>query len=78
MATLTREDVVRLCPGIQAHDVIEILDTKASVAELDAALRLLHDADEGLVGVQREHGDRINRLLAVLSRSEISLPEMEP
>ena len=78
MATLTREDVVRLWPGIQAHDVIEILDTKASVAELDAALRLLHDADEGLIDVQREHGDRINRLLAVLSRSEISLPEMEP
>lgn len=78
MATLTREDVLRLCPGIQAHDVLEVMNTRASVAELEAALLLLQDADEGLAEVQREHGDRINRLLAVLRRSEISLPEMEP
>lgn len=78
MATLTRDDVVRLCPGIQAHDILEILGSQASVAELEAALLLLQDADEGLAEVQREHGDRINRLLAILRRSEISLPEMEP
>ena len=69
MATLTREDVVRLCPGIQAHDVLEVMNTRASVAELEAALLLLQDADEGLAEVQREHGDRINRLLAVLCRA---------
>mgnify|MGYP001812369626 FL=1 len=78
MATLTREDVVRLCPGILAHTVVELLETKASVAELDAAVQLLHDADEGLIDVQREHGDQINRLLTILRLSEISLPEMEP
>ena len=78
VATLTREDVVRLCPGIQAHDVLEVMNTRASVAELEAALLLLQDADEGLAEMQREHGDRINRLLAILRRSEISLPEMEP
>ena len=69
MVTLTRDDVVRLCPGIQAHDILEILDTRADVAELEAALLLLQDADEGLVDVQREHGDRINRLLAILRSS---------
>jgi hypothetical protein len=54
------------------------MNTGASVAQLEAALLLLQDADEGLAEVQREHGDRINRVLAVLRRSEISLPEMEP
>ena len=54
------------------------MNTRASVAELEAALLLLQDADEGLAEMQREHGDRINRLLAILRRSEISLPEMEP
>ncbi|RZV38081.1 MAG: hypothetical protein EX272_03750 [Chromatiales bacterium] len=78
MATFTREDVVRLCPGNQAHTVVELLETKASIAELDAAVQLLHDADEGLIDVQREHGDQINGLLVILRRSEISLPEVEP
>jgi hypothetical protein len=71
MGTLTHDDVIRLVPGIQDHTAVEILDTKASVSELEAALLLLQDTDEGLTGIKGRESDQINRLLAILSKSEV-------
>ncbi len=71
MDTVTRDDVFRLVPGIQDHTALEILDTHVSVDELEAALQLLQGADEGLIDIQRRHGDHINRLLEILKESEI-------
>lgn len=71
MITVTHDEIVRLFPGIQDHTALEILDTKATVGELEAASLLLQDADEGLVEIKRQEGDQINRLLDILASSEI-------
>ena len=71
MTTVTHDEIVRLFPGIQDHTALEILDTKATVGELEAASLLLQDADEGLVEIKRQDGDQINRLLDILASSEI-------
>ena len=71
MTTVTHDEIVRLFPGIQDHTVLEILDTKATVGELEAASLLLQDADEGLVEIKLQEGDQINRLLDILASSEI-------
>ncbi len=71
MAVATHDDIVRLFPGMQDHTVVEIMAMEATVDELDAASLLLQDADEGLIGAQQRHGDRLSRLLAILANSEI-------
>ena len=71
MGTATHDDIVRLFPGMQDHTVLEIIDAKATVAELEAASLMLADADEGLIGVKQRHGDRLSRLLGILAESEI-------
>ena len=71
MITVTHDEIARLFPGIQDHTVLEILDTRATVGELEAASLLLQDADEGLVEIKRQEGDQINRLLDILASSEI-------
>ena len=76
MITVTHNEIIRLFPGIQDHTVLEIIDTKATVGELEAASLLLQNADEGLIDIKQQEGDQINRLLDILSRSEIR-PEEE-
>ena len=71
MTTVTHDEIVRLFPGIQDHTVLEILDTKATVGELEAASLLLQNADEGLLEIKQQEGDQINRLLDILDSSEI-------
>jgi len=71
MAIVTRDDIARLFPGIEDHTVVEILDSKATDAELEAAALLLQDSDDDLIGIKRRHGDRINRLLDILGDAEI-------
>ncbi|MDH3614363.1 MAG: hypothetical protein OEU90_04455 [Gammaproteobacteria bacterium] len=71
MITVTHDEIVRLFPGIQDHTVVEILNAKATVDELEAALLLLQDADEGLIGIEQRERDRINRLLDLLGSSEL-------
>jgi len=71
MTTATHDDIVRLFPGIQDHTVLEILDTKATVDEIEATSLLLQNADEGLIEIKKREGDRINRLLNLLASSEI-------
>ena len=51
--------------------MVEILNAKATVDELEAALLLLQDADEGLIGIEQRERDRINRLLDLLGSSEL-------
>jgi hypothetical protein len=70
MNAATHQDITRLFPGIQDHTVVEILDTRATLGEIEAALALLLDADEGLIGVKQRHGDRINRVLDILAASD--------
>jgi hypothetical protein len=69
MNTATHQDITRLFPGLQDHTVVEILDTRATLGDIEAALALLLDADEGLIGVKQRHGDRINRVLDILAAS---------
>jgi hypothetical protein len=71
MDTATHQDIVRLFPGVQDHTVVEILDTKATLGDIEAAVALLQDADEGLIGVKQRHGDRINRVLDILAASDL-------
>jgi hypothetical protein len=77
MNTATRQDIVRLFPGIQDHTVIEILDTHATLGDIEAAVALLQDADEGLIGVRQRHGERINRVLDILVASDLRGDELD-
>lgn len=77
MDTATRQDIVRLFPGIQDHTVIEILDTQATLGDLEAAVALLQDADEGLIGVRQRHGDRLNRVLDILAASDLRRDDLD-
>ena len=77
MNAATHQDIVRLFPGIQDHTVVEILDTNATLGDIEAALALLQDADEGLIGVKQRHGDRINRVLNILAASGLRRDDLE-
>ncbi len=77
MDTATRQDIVRLFPGIQDHTVIEILDTQATLGDIEAAVALLQDADEGLIGAKQRHGDRINRVLDILAASDLRRDDLD-
>ena len=76
MDTATHQDIVRLFPGIQDHTVVEILETNATLGDIEAAVALLQDADEGLLGVKQRHGDRINRVLDILAASDLRPEEL--
>jgi hypothetical protein len=76
MDTATHQDIVRLFPGIQDHTVVEILHTKATLSDIEAAVALFQDADEGLIGVKQRHGDRINRVLDILAASDLRPAEV--
>lgn len=73
MATATHDDIVRLFPGMQDHTVLEILATEATVDDLEAALLLLQDNDEGLIGIKQQKSSILNLLLGILAKSEIPL-----
>ena len=73
MTSATHDDIARLFPGIQDHTVLEILATEATVSDLEAALLLLQDNDEGLVDVKEHKGSLLNRLLGILANSEVRL-----
>jgi hypothetical protein len=77
MNATTRQDIVRLFPGIQDHTVVEILDTHATLGDIEAAVALLQDADEGLIGVKQRHGDRINRVLEILAASGFRADDLD-
>jgi hypothetical protein len=71
MDIATREDIVRLFPGIQDHTVVGVLATKATLGELEAAFLLLGNQDNGLIEAKREAGARLSSVLDILARAEI-------
>jgi hypothetical protein len=77
MDTATHQDIVRLFPGIQDHTVVEILDAKATLGDIEAAVALFQNADEGLIGVKQRRGDRINRVLDILAASDFRPEDLD-
>ena len=77
MDTVTRKDITRLFPGIQDHTVVEILAAQPTLGDIEAALALLQDAAEGLIGVKQRHGDCINRVLDILSAADYRADELD-
>lgn len=71
MTTATRDDIVRIFPGIQDHAALEILDMKATVNELEAALVQLTSDDKEIIDIQHREGDQIHRLVSILNQSQI-------
>ena len=71
MTTATHDDIARLFPGIQDHAVIEILATKATLAQLEAASLLLGDQDEGLIEEKRKEGSQLSRVLEILASAQL-------
>ncbi len=71
MATATHDDIIRLFPDMQDHTVLAILGMEATIDELEAALQLLQDDDEGLIGIKQQKGGRLNLLLGILQKSEL-------
>jgi hypothetical protein len=75
MVTVTHEDIARLFPGIQDHTAVEIIETNAAFADLEAVALLLQGTDNELISIRREHGDRINRILDILATGEFAQGE---
>lgn len=71
MSIATHDDVVRLFPGIQDHTVVEVMATKATVSDLEAASLLLGNQDDGLIEAKREAGAQLSRVLDILANAEI-------
>ena len=65
MKIATREDVIAVFPDLQDHAVVEILDMKASVEDLEAALGLLMSDDKDLIEVRQREGGKIHRPLNI-------------
>jgi hypothetical protein len=71
MTVATHADICRLFPGLQDHAVVDLLATRPSIAELEAVSQMLQDDDESLIEVKQQKGDRLNRLIAILSHSQL-------
>jgi hypothetical protein len=71
MKIATREDVIAAFPALQDHAVVEILDMKASVEDLEATLGLLMSDDKNLIEVRQREGGQIHRLLNILNQAGI-------
>ncbi len=71
MTIVTVDDIARVFPGIQDHTVLEILAAQTTVDELEAALLLLTNDDEGLIEIKQRESGQLNRLLEILNQSEI-------
>jgi hypothetical protein len=67
----TRKDVISVFPDLQDHAVVEILDMKASVEDLEAALGVLMSDDKDLIEVRQREGGQIHRLLNILNQAGV-------
>lgn len=70
-AAATHKDVYRLFPGIQDHVVVDLLATRPTIDELEAASLLLQDDGESMIDVKQQSGDRLNALVAILAGAQI-------
>jgi hypothetical protein len=75
MITATHDDILRLFPGIQDHTVVEILATKATLGDLEAASLLLANQDNGLIDAKRGASGQLSRVLDILANAEITSVE---
>jgi hypothetical protein len=71
MTVATHDDVCRLFPGLQDHAIVDLLATRPSIADLEAVSQMMQDDDEGLIGLKQRRGDRLNRLLVILSQAQL-------
>jgi hypothetical protein len=71
MKIATREEVISVFPGLQDHAVVEILEMKASVEDLEAALGVLVSDDKDLIEVRQREGGQIHRLLNILNQAGV-------
>lgn len=71
MTIATHDEVCRLFPGLDDHAVVDLLAARPSTAELEAVMQMLQDNDEALIDVRQQKGDRLNRLFAILARSQL-------
>lgn len=75
MDTATREEILRLFPGLPEHAVLAVQDAKATTAELDAAMLSLLGDDDAIIEFRRRDGTRLERLLGILSAAGIEPEE---
>lgn len=71
MTAATHDDVLRLFPGLQDHATLEILETGATIGELETMSALLTGDDGGLIDARSREGGRAYRLLNILTHSGI-------
>jgi arsenate reductase-like glutaredoxin family protein len=71
MTIATHADVCRIFPGLQDHAVVDLLATRPSIAELEAASQMLQDDDESLIEIKQRKSDRLNNLVAILSHAQL-------
>lgn len=62
--------MVRLFAGIQDHTVVEVLDTGATLDELEAAALLLANQDEALVDAGSPTPVVVSRIVEILTREQ--------
>ena len=67
MKTATAHDVTRLFPGIEDHTVVEVLASKPTLDDLEAASQMLADQDEGLVDADPALRERASGIVALLA-----------
>ncbi len=72
MSIATHQDILNVFPGIQDHAAVEIMDLKATVEDLEAALAVITSNDKDLIEVKQREGGQIHRLLVILNQSGIA------
>ena len=73
MTTATRDDVLSAFPGLQDHAIVELLEMKTTVDDLEAVLGMLTSDDKDLIEIRRREGGQIHRLLNILSRAGVDV-----
>lgn len=74
MTTATRKDILSVFPDLEDHTLVEILDIKPTVDDLEAASVALSSEDDETIGIRQREGDRINSVLNILNRAGIEAP----
>ena len=72
MKIATHNDILAVFPGIQDHAAVEIMEMKATVEDLEAALAVITSDDLDLIEFKRREGGQIHRLLNILDQAGIA------
>lgn len=78
MATVTAADVVRVFPGIEDHVVLEVLASRPTLGDLEAASQMLADQDEALVDADPVRRARAAGLVDILATAGVGMPDDDP